>query len=94
MQVNLLKSVLSRIRVKDIAEACGVSPTAVQRWIDTGHLPKSEWCGETHYASKIAGISSGKITTSELLAITPVVVRLIDESRSGVKVRDAVASQR
>lgn len=33
--------------------ACGVSGKAVMKWAKKGRLPRTEWTGETNYASLI-----------------------------------------
>lgn len=51
-----------------VAEATGVSQSAVSQWIARGKLPRTEWTGETRYAEIIVELSNGRVTKDQLLA--------------------------
>lgn len=55
------------IGVYGIARACGLRGPSVYKWIENGRLPRTEWTGETDYASKIEIACDGKVTKAELL---------------------------
>lgn len=50
---------------------CGVSFMSVIKWVKKGHLPRTEWTGETNYAEKIASALDGIVSREELLSIRP-----------------------
>ena len=56
----------------EMSRICGVCVSAVYRWYERGHLPRTEWTGETHYAEKIEAATKGAITKDELLAHRPI----------------------
>lgn len=50
------------------AQICGVSARAVYKWLSRRRLPRTEYTGETNYASKLAAHSTSKqFTGGELL---------------------------
>jgi hypothetical protein len=51
-----------------VARACGVRQQTVFRWVHTGHLPRTEWTGETNYSSVLASMDGVNVTRKELLA--------------------------
>jgi len=48
-----IKAVVAAIGTyKDVAKVCGVnSPESIRKWIVAGHLPRTDYTGETNYAS-------------------------------------------
>jgi hypothetical protein len=57
-----------------VANLCDVSRPAVDKWLRKGRLPRTEWTGETDYASKIAAKCrivdpESKITREALLGL-------------------------
>lgn len=54
-----------------MSRICGVTNTSVHRWRKKGHLPRTEWTGETNYAEKIEAATHGLITKAELLTQIP-----------------------
>ena len=52
-------SVIESVGLTEVAKACGVTPSAVHKWKSRNRLPRTEWTGETHYASVIAGLHGG-----------------------------------
>ena len=51
-----------------VARACGIRQQSVFRWVHTGHLPRTEWTGETDYSSVLASMDGVSVTREELLA--------------------------
>jgi len=58
---------IQEIGLSRVAQACGVSPSAVHRWKSSNRLPRTEYTGETQYAEAIAALSDSKVTVAELL---------------------------
>lgn len=54
--------------VTKAAEACGVSPRAVYKWISAGCLPRTDYTGETQYAYLLASAAEGAFAAEWLLA--------------------------
>lgn len=54
-----------------VARICGVAPITARKWRERGHLPRTEWTGETHYAEKIETATNGMMTRAQLLAHCP-----------------------
>ncbi|MDN7490551.1 hypothetical protein QZM35_22835 [Burkholderia sp. AU45274] len=48
-----------------------VTYQAVRKWAAKGHLPRTEWTGETHYAAAIESITDQKVAKIDLLASLP-----------------------
>ncbi len=44
---------------------------AVIKWVRKGHLPRTEWTGETNYAERIASAIDGIVSREELLSTRP-----------------------
>lgn len=55
------------VGLQAIAKACGVSYQAVSKWVRAG-LPRTEWTGETSYASNIERLTEGRVPADALLA--------------------------
>lgn len=80
---NPLEQAKRRLGLGQMAKICGVSRTAVDKWVRQGHLPRTEWTGETSYASLIAAayevvraqapeLGEEVMTRERLLAARPV----------------------
>ena len=67
---------------KIVASECGVSYQAVLKWMDKG-LPRTEWTGETDYASVLIRLSKDERITRERL--------LMRRSKRTAKVQEARA---
>lgn len=48
---------------------CGVSPQAVRKWRNRGKMPRTEWTGETHYATLIEEATNGGVKAEALLSV-------------------------
>jgi hypothetical protein len=49
------------------AKVCGVSRTAVDKWVTKGALPRTEYTGESRHAERLAAASDGAFTAEGLL---------------------------
>jgi hypothetical protein len=67
MENALSKAVEAMGSQAAIARCCGVTQQAVQKWMERGRLPRTEWTGETAYAVAIAAASGNKVTVADLL---------------------------
>ncbi|MEF1310694.1 hypothetical protein QTO01_11355 [Vibrio mytili] len=68
----MLKQVITHIGVPKVALACSVSNRAVYKWRERGVLPRTDFTGETNYASVISELSQATetpVTKEELLNI-------------------------
>ncbi|MGE0329709.1 MAG: hypothetical protein AB7P37_03340 [Ramlibacter sp.] len=83
---NALQRAKRRLGVGEIARICDVSREAVRKWCAQGHLPRTEWTGESNYAERIAQgyalhmafkpeLGEVAITAADLLALKPVASR-------------------
>lgn len=64
--MSSIETAVERAGLRAIADACGVSYQAVQRWVRNGALPRTEWTGETNYAEAIAAIPAADVTVDDL----------------------------
>lgn len=64
-----LEIAIDLVSTSRIAAACDVSVQAVTKWKAKGRLPRTEWTGETDYASKIELLCAGRITRAQLLSL-------------------------
>lgn len=53
--------------LKRVADLCGVSYQAVRKWERNKMLPRTEWTGETCYASTIEEATNKRVTRAMLL---------------------------
>jgi len=70
MQPKNLGDIIKQIRVPVVAKACGRTPRAIYKWINSGCLPRTDYTDHTSYASKIAAASGGQFTESQILEIS------------------------
>lgn len=42
------------VGMRPLAKACGVTIQSIQKWLASGYLPRTDYTGETDYASVIA----------------------------------------
>ncbi|RYM64725.1 DNA-binding protein [Serratia proteamaculans] len=68
--MKTLDEPIKSVGVSAVAKACGVSKRAVYKWLKSGCLPKSEFCGQTEYAETIALLSGGKYKASQMLDLS------------------------
>ncbi len=65
-----------------IAQICGVDQRAMRRWLKDGHLPRTEWTGETNYAELISMKTNGRVTKEQLLSLDWVAAKLKAKSEA------------
>lgn len=63
-----LREVIDSIGVKVAADACLVSVRAVYKWRKTNTLPHTDYSGVTQHAVRLAEVSGGSFSSSEILA--------------------------
>lgn len=59
------------VGLNSLAKACDKTHQAVRKWQRAGRLPRTEWTGETQYASKIEQLCAGRVTAQQLLGPWP-----------------------
>ena len=65
---------------KGAAEACGITIAAVSQMVKRGSLPRTEYTGETNYASALASASEDQFDAEWLLdAANPAKVKRVQE---------------
>lgn len=69
MKENLITQAIKVVGLTKLAKQCGVTYQSVRRWEQKARLPRSEWTGETDYATQIELATGGQITRSQLLDI-------------------------
>lgn len=67
MQENLISKSIAIVGLRALARFCGVTPQAIYKWETKGSLPRTDWTGETDYASRIEEATKGAITRDQLL---------------------------
>jgi transposase-like protein len=66
-----LKAAIDQVGLTQLAKACGVSHQAVRKWQRQGRLPRTEWTGETTYATAIEQATAGGVKRDLLMAKWP-----------------------
>ncbi len=67
MDKNLISQAIELTSLTRLAKACGVTYQSVKRWEAKGRVPRTDWTGETDYASRIEEATGGRITRAQLL---------------------------
>lgn len=67
MKENLISKAIEIVGICKLAKACGVRYQSIYKWQARGRLPRSDWTGETDYASRIEEATHGRITRAQLL---------------------------
>lgn len=65
--MNPLERAIEIAGLQDLARCLNVSYQAVMKWVAAGRLPRSEFSGETTYASTIQDATNGSVTADELI---------------------------
>ncbi|HEU4589411.1 MAG TPA: YdaS family helix-turn-helix protein [Steroidobacteraceae bacterium] len=65
--MSALDQAVEQIGLQPLAQLCGVSYQAIRKWQRSGRLPRTEWTGETDYATRIEQATQGRITRAALL---------------------------
>lgn len=70
MEIKDIKTAIQAVGgIPEAARICGRSYVAVSKWVKQGHLPRTEYSDETHYAERLAAASNGAFTADELKAV-------------------------
>lgn len=67
MTKDIITHAIETVGLCALAKACNVTPQAIYKWQAKGRLPRTEWTGETDYASCIEIATGGRITRAQLL---------------------------
>jgi len=65
--MSLVNLAIKSLGVTEVANACGISPRAVYKWLKKGALPQTEFYGRTRYAITIERLSQGQYDAEKLL---------------------------
>lgn len=68
MEQNLISQAVEIVGLAKLARVLGVTYQAIRKWETKGRLPRTEWTGETDYASLIELATEGKVSKACLLA--------------------------
>ena len=85
MQENLISKAIEIVGICRLANACGVRYQSIYKWEAKGRLPRTDWTGETDYASCIERATKGAVTRDQLLNL-----KRNDQSASGKPQTDAL----
>lgn len=69
MSTSQLTKAIDLVGLQPLAKALGVTYQAVKKWEAKGRMPRTEWTGETNYASVIEHATNGQVTREMLLSI-------------------------
>ena len=72
MKENLISKAIEVVGLSKLARVCGVRYQSIYKWQKRGRLPRSDWTGETDYASRIEKATHGQITRAQLLDLKPI----------------------
>lgn len=64
---NLISQAIKIVGLSKLASICGIRYQSLQKWQAKGRLPRTDWTGETNYASRIEEATKGVITRDQLL---------------------------
>lgn len=67
MTKDIISHAIETVGLCALAKACNVTPQAIYKWQAKGRLPRTDWTGETDYASRIEEATGGRITRTQLL---------------------------
>jgi len=67
------------------AKACGVSRQAIDKWIDRGSLPRTDYSGETNYAEKLAAAASARSFPFDPRALLDKTLEQTDEPKPDIE---------
>lgn len=70
-QKNYITEAISKAGLQGVSDAVGKSYQAVRKWEKQGHLPRTEWTGETNYAELISEATDFHVTKDQLLSMKP-----------------------
>lgn len=64
---NLISQAIKIVGLSKLAAICGIRYQSLQKWQAKGRLPRTDWTGETDYASRIEEATKGAVTRDQLL---------------------------
>lgn len=64
-----LTSAIDQIGLQELARHLGVTYQAIRKWEAAGRLPRTEWTGETDYATRIVELAGGSVSRADLLRL-------------------------
>lgn len=64
-----LAKAIGGIGLSQMASHLGLTYQAIRKWEAAGRLPRTEWTGETDYATRIAGMQGCPVTREELMQV-------------------------
>ena len=67
MTENLISKAIEIVGICKLANACGVRYQSIYKWEAKGRVPRTDWTGETDYASRIEEATKGAVTRAQLL---------------------------
>lgn len=62
-------SIIDDLGVRKVAEVCGISVRAVYKWRKANALPRTEFTGETSYASRLSEALDHRFSAEDILEI-------------------------
>ncbi|AMO55649.1 hypothetical protein GZ77_09040 [Endozoicomonas montiporae] len=68
MKNNRITEAIEMLGLQKLATVCGVTYQAVKKWEKRGRLPRTEWTGETSYATQIEKATDGRISRKQLIS--------------------------
>lgn len=82
MEQNLISKAVEIVGLAKLARVLGVTYQAIRKWEVNGKLPRTEWTGETDYASLIEQATNGQVLRGDLLAVSVRQALAIKDQRS------------
>lgn len=64
---NLISKAIKIVGLSKLASVCGIRYQSLQKWEAKGRLPRTDWTGETDYATRIEKATNGAVTRDQLL---------------------------
>lgn len=71
MNPNPITRAIEVVGLGALAAGLQVSGQAIRKWEAAGHLPRTEWTGETDYSSSIQRLTDGAVKKDDLLSCRP-----------------------
>lgn len=71
MNTNPITQAINAVGLGALAAGLQVSGQAIRKWEAAGHLPRTEWTGETDYSSEIQRLTGGAVSKAVLMACRP-----------------------